>query len=121
RGNMVNNIYFRNSSVSTTIRGILNLDTAYSESSPFTNGDIFNPTIRNIYLDNVSATSSVTTTFPAFVISSDNSRAPIENVFYRNSTFYTTATFPSAFSSLKWFKNLVIDNVTFINKTTSTT
>lgn len=118
RGNMVNNIYFRNSTVTTTIRGILNLDTNYSEGSPFTNGDIFNPTIRNIFLDNVSATPTVNTAYPAFVISSDVSRSPIENVYYRNSTFYSTVTFPSAFSSLKWFKNLVVDNVTFINPTT---
>jgi polygalacturonase len=118
RGNMVNNIYFRNSTVTATIRGILNLDTNYSEGSPFTQGDVFNPTIRNVFMDNVSATPAVVTTFPAIVMSSDVSRSPIENVYYRNSTFYTTATFPSAFTSLKMFKNLVIDNVTFINNTT---
>jgi hypothetical protein len=30
----------------------------------------------------------------------------------------TVETFPSAFSSLKWFRNLVVDNVTFINPKT---
>jgi polygalacturonase len=117
RGGIVQDIYVRNSVVNQTIRGIVNFDTNYSESVKYPNADIFNPTIRNIYIDHVDAAPTVTTTYPAFVISSGVSRSPVENVYYRNSTFYTTATFESAFSSSgsKFFKNLVIDNVKYIN------
>lgn len=123
RGGMVENIYFRNSTMTQTIRGIVNWDSNYSESVPFTNSDVFNPTIRNVYIDNVNTTNTVTTTFPAYVISSAVSRSPIENAYYRNSTFHTTVTFDSAFSSNtnKFFKNAVIENVTFVNRTTGAT
>jgi polygalacturonase len=117
RGGVVHDIYARNSTVNQTIRGIVNFDTNYSEGAPFQNGDIFNPTMYNIYLDNVNTTSTVRTTYPAYVISSDVSRSPIENVFYRNSVFHTTVTFPSAFSNTRnrFFKNMIVDHVTFIN------
>jgi hypothetical protein len=73
--------------------------------------------IHNIYIDNVNATPSVTTSYPAFVIYSDVSRTPIQNVYYANSIFYTTSTFESAFSATiaKFFARLVIHNVTFVN------
>jgi hypothetical protein len=44
-------------------------------------------------------------------------------VYYANSVFYTTSTFESAFSATiaKFFENLVIRNVTFINPGTGAT
>lgn len=121
RGGTVHDIYMRNSTITQTIRGIVNFDTNYSEGAPFAQGDIFNPTMYNIYLDNVNAAPSVVTSYPAYVISSDVSRSPIENVYYRNSVFYTTSNFPSSFSNVrnKFFKNMVVDNVTFINPSTN--
>jgi polygalacturonase len=120
RGGIVQDIYVRNSTINQTIRGIVNWDSNFAESVPFTNADVFNPTIRNIYIDNVNAAATVSTTFPAYVISSAVSRSPIENTYYRNSIFYTTTTFESAFSSNtnKFFKNPVIENVKFINPST---
>jgi polygalacturonase len=120
RGGAVEEICVRNSVVTQTIHGIVNFDSNYTESVPFPDADIFNPTVRNIYLDNVNAASTVSTKYPAFVISSDVSRSPIENIYYRDSVFYTTATFEAAFSSTssKFFENLVIQNVTFINPST---
>jgi hypothetical protein len=84
---------------------------------------VFNPDIHDIYIDNVNATPSVTTSYPAFVIYSDVSRTPIQNVYYANSVFYTTSTFQSAFSATvaRFFENLVIDNVTFVNPGTRAT
>jgi polygalacturonase len=90
RGGIVQDIFFRNSTMTQTIRGIVNWDSNFAESVPFTNSDVFNPTIRNIFVDNVNTTSTVSTTFPAYVISSAVSRSPIENTYYRNSTFHTT-------------------------------
>jgi polygalacturonase len=120
RGGAVRDIYVRNSVITQTIRGIANFDYNYKEAVPIPNADIFNPTFQNIYLDNVSAAPSVTTSYPAFVIFSDVSRSPMTGVHYRNSVFYTSSTFPAAFSaaSAKFFKDLVIDNVTFINPAT---
>ncbi len=120
RGGVVQGIYVRNSIVTQTIRGIANFDTNYSESVRFPNADVFNPTIRGIYFDNVNAAPSVSTTFPAFVVSSSVSRSPTANVYYRDSVFFTTATFESAFSrsSNRFFANLVIQNVTFVNPAT---
>jgi len=120
RGGIVQDIFFRNSTMTQTIRGIVNWDSNFAESVPFTNSDVFNPTIRNIFIDNVNTTSAVSTTFPAYVISSAVSRSPIENTYYRNSTFHTTSTFESAFTTNtnKFFKNMVIENVRFINPST---
>jgi hypothetical protein len=122
RGGAVQDVYVRDSLVTQTIRGIVNFDSNYSESVPFPNADVFNPTIRNIYLDNVDAAPTVSTKYPAFVISSNVSRSPIEGVHYRNSTFYTTASFESAFSSTssRFFHDLEIDNVRFVNPVTQT-
>lgn len=121
RGGVVQDIYVRNSLVTQTIRGIVNFDSNYSESVPFPNADVFNPTIRNIYLDNVNAAPTVSTSYPAFVISSGVSRSPIDGVHYRNSTFYTTATFESAFTKTysTFFHDLDIDNVRFVNPETN--
>jgi polygalacturonase len=120
RGGYIRDIYVRNSTVRQTIRGLVNFDTNYAESGAPTDNDIFNPMISDIYVDNVSATPSVATNYPAFVIYSDVSRTPIQDVYYANSVFYTTSTFESAFSATvsKFFKNLVIRNVTFINPAT---
>lgn len=117
RGGVVRDIYVRNAVVTQTIRGIVNFDTNYAESGAPPDSDIFNPDIHNIYLDNVNATPSVTTSYPAFVIYSDVSRTPVQNVYYADSVYYTTSTFESAFSAAvaKFFENLVIRNVTFIN------
>ena len=123
RGGVVENIYFRNSTMTQTIRGIVNWDTNFSESVPFTNSDIFNPTIRNIFVDNVNTTNTVTTTFQPYVISSAVSRSPVENTYYRNSTFHTTSTFEAAFSNntTRFFKNFVVENVKLINPSTQAT
>lgn len=120
RGGVVQGIYMRDSTVDQTIRGIANFDTNYSESVPLPNGDVFTPTIKDIYLDNVSAAPTVSTSFPPFVVSSSVSRSPTANIYYRDSVFYTTATFESAFSkpSNRFFVNLNIQNVTLVNPVT---
>ena len=122
RGGVVRDIYVRNSTVTQTIRGIVNFDTNYAENNPPPDADVFNPDIHDIYISNVNATPSVTTSYPAIVIYSDVSRTPIQNVYYANSVFYTTSTFQSAFNATvaRFFENLVIRNVTFINPQTGT-
>jgi polygalacturonase len=120
RGGVVRDIYVRDSLVTQTIRGIVNFDTNYAEGGAPPDGDVFNPDIHDIYLDNVSAAPSVTTSYPAFVIYSDVSRTPLRNIYFENSVFYTTATFASAFSATvaRFFANLVIRGVTFVNPKT---
>lgn len=120
RGGVIQGIYVRNSAITQTIRGVLNLDTNYGESNPVPGGDVYNPVIRDIYLDNVNATPTVMTSYPAFVISSGVSRSPFTNVTYENSVFYTTATFPAAFAkpASRFFRHLTISGVRFVNPQT---
>jgi polygalacturonase len=119
RGGVIQGIYIRNSTITQTIRGVVNFDTDYGESDPVPDTDVYNPAIRDIYLDNVNATSTVTTTRPAFVISNADSRSPFENVTYENSVFYTPATFQSAFAGQgSFFSHLVISDVRFVNPQT---
>jgi hypothetical protein len=122
RGGVIQGIYIRNSTMTQTIRGIVNFDTNYGESDPIPDTDIYNPTIRDIYLDNVNTTSTVTTTRPAIVVSNASSRSPFQNVVYENSVFYTPATFASAFANpaVSFFENLRIANVRFVNPSTGT-
>jgi polygalacturonase len=122
RGGVIQGIYIRNSTITQTIRGIVNFDTNYGESDPIPDTDIYNPTIRDIYLDNVNTTSTVTTTRPAIVVSNASSRSPFQNVVYENSVFYTPATFASAFANpaVSFFENLRIANVRFVNPSTGT-
>jgi polygalacturonase len=120
RGGVVRDVYVRDSLVTQTIRGIVNFDTNYAEGGAPPDSDVFNPDIHDIYLGNVSAAPSVTTSYPAFVIYSGVSRTPLRNIYFENSVFYTTATFASAFSATvaKFFSNLVIRGVTFVNPKT---
>jgi hypothetical protein len=119
RGGVIQGIYLRNSMITQTIRGVVNFDTNYGESDPIPDTDIYNPTIRDIYLDNVNAAPTVSTTRPAFVIANGASRSPFQNVVYENSVFYTPATFQSAFAGEgAFFENLKIQNVSFVNPKT---
>jgi len=120
RGGVIAGIYVKDSTITQTIRGVVNFDTNYSESNPIPDTDIYHPVIRDIHLDNVNAASTVSTSRPAFVISNGVSRSPFLDVSYENSVFYTTATFPSAFAGTgRFFENLQIRNVRFINPQTS--
>lgn len=119
RGGVIQGIYVRNSTITQTIRGVVNFDTNYGESDPIPDTDIYNPVIRDIYLDDVNATPTVSTTRPAFVVSNGASRSPFQNVVYENSVFYTPATFGSAFTGEgAFFENLVIRDVRFVNPET---
>jgi hypothetical protein len=76
---------------------------------------VFNPTIRNIYIDNVNTPPTMTPGRTTFQMSSAASRSPVENVYYRDSEFYTTSTLEAAFSRNKNLKNFVVENVAYIN------
>ena len=89
----------------------------FSETVPFPKADIFNPTIRNVYLDNVNTSPTMTQAVDVPVLE-PTSRSPVENVYYRNSVFHTNETLQSAFNNNKNIKNLVVENVTYINPTT---
>lgn len=119
RGGAVQNIYMRDSTLLSAISGMVQFDGNFSETVPFPGADIFNPTIRNIFIDNVNTARTMTAGRTTFQMSSAASRSPVENVYYRNSEFYTTNTLAAAFSSNKNIKNFVVDNVTFINPNTS--
>jgi polygalacturonase len=118
RGGMVENIYLRDCLLNKAISGMAQFDGNYSETVPFPNADMFNPTIRNIYIDNVNTAPTMTAGKTTFQFSSAASRSPVENVYYRNSVFYTTNTLQAAFNSNKFIKNFVVENVKYINPTT---
>ena len=119
RGGVVQGIYVRNSTINQTIRGVVNFDDNNSESPAVADADVFNPVVRDIFIDNVNTAPTVATTFPAFVISNADSRVPFQNVVYENSTFQSPATFQSAFGGQgAFFHNLTIRNVQFVNPST---
>jgi polygalacturonase len=118
RGGAVENIYMRDSVLRTAISGMVQFDGNYSETVPFPNADVFNPTIRNIYIDNVNTPPTMTPGRTTFQMSSAASRSPVENVYYRDSEFYTTSTLEAAFSRNKNLKNFVVENVAYINPAT---
>lgn len=118
RGGAIAGIYLRDDTIEQTIRGLVNFDTGYSESSAQPDGDIFNPAIRDVYIDNVNAAPSVSTTYPAFV-SATQSRSPITDVVYQNSTFSTTSPFAASFTGHgAFFAGGQIRNVTFTDPVT---
>lgn len=119
RGGAISGIYFRGNTMTQTIRGILNLDTNYGESNPVPDGDVYNPVIRGVYLDDDSTTAAVTTTRPAIVVSNADAWAPFTGVVYENSVFDTPATLGSAFTGPgAFFRGLTISNVRFVNPQT---
>ncbi|HSZ39647.1 MAG TPA: glycosyl hydrolase family 28 protein [Trebonia sp.] len=119
RGGVIQGIYVRDSTMTQTIRGVLNLDTNYGESNPIPDTDVYNPVIRDIYLDDDNTTSAVTTTRAAIVVSNADAWAPFDNVVYENSVFYTPAAFQSAFTGEgAFFSHLTIRNVRFVNPQT---
>jgi polygalacturonase len=118
RGGYVENIYVRDSVLTSAISGMVQFDGNYSETVPFPNADVFNPTIRNIYLDNVDTAPGMTPGRTTFQMSSAASRSPVENVYYRDSEFHTTSTLEAGFRRNKNIKNFVVENVTYINPET---
>lgn len=115
RGGAVENIYLRHNLLKAARSAMVQLDSNYSETVSFPNADIFNPIVRNIYLDDVNTAPTMTPGKSTFQFSSAASRSPVENVYYRNSVFYTTSTLQGAFNSNKNIKNLVVQNVKYVD------
>jgi hypothetical protein len=97
---------------------MVQFDGNYPETVPFPNADVFNPTIRNIFLDDVDTAPDITPGRTTFLMSSAASRSPVENVYYRDSEFHTTSTLESGFSRNKNIRNFVVENVTYVNPST---
>jgi hypothetical protein len=53
RGGVVENIYLRDSVLENTTTSLVELNANYSETVPLPNADLFNPTIRDIFVDRV--------------------------------------------------------------------
>ncbi|MFG2926693.1 glycosyl hydrolase family 28 protein [Streptomyces sp. NPDC048305] len=121
RGGVVENIYMRDCSLEQASYGLVNVDGDYPETVPIPNADVFNPTVRNVYIDNVDTAPTMKAGKTTFVFSSAASRSPVENVYYRNSVFHTTSTLAAGFSKTKNVKNFVVQNVTYINPSTGAT
>jgi hypothetical protein len=118
RGGVVENVYVRDSLLKQALSGMVQFDANYSETVPFKNADVFDPTIRNVYLDNVDTAETMTPGRTTFQFSSSPSRSPVENVFYRDSVFYTTNTLESAFARNRNIKTFVVSNVRYVDPAT---
>jgi polygalacturonase len=118
RGGVVENIYVRDCLLERAISGMVQFDANFSETVPFPNADVFNPTIRNVYLDHVDTAETMTPGRTTFQLSSAASRSPVENVYYRDSTFYTSNTLESAFARNKNLKTFVVSDVRYVDPTT---
>jgi polygalacturonase len=115
RGGVVENVYVRDSLLERAISGMVQFDANYSETVPFPNTDVFDPKIRNVYLDNVDTAESMTPGRTTFQFSSSPSRSPVENVYYRNSVFHTNRTLESAFARNRNIKTFVVSNVRYVD------
>lgn len=118
RGGFVENVYVRHCLLRSAILSMVQFDGNYPETVPFPNADVFNPTIRNIFLDDVDTAPDITPGRTTFLMSSAASRSPVENVYYRDSEFHTTSTLESGFSRNKNIRNFVVENVTYVNPAT---
>jgi hypothetical protein len=118
RGGFVENIYVRDSVLERAISGMVQFDANFSETVPIANTDVFDPKIRNVYLDNVDTVPTMTPGKATFQFSSSPSRSPVENVFYRDSVFHTSSTLESSFSRNKNIKNFVVENVSYVDPAT---
>lgn len=120
RGGEIADIYVRNSRVNQTIYGLVRFEAAYGEDGAEPDGDVFNPIIRGVYLDNVNSAPSVSTAYPPFANSVTVARSPVADVSYTNSTFYTTSTLAQNFTppGSEFFSSLRIHRVTVVNRET---
>lgn len=118
RGGAIDGFYMRNSVLEQTKIAMVSLEGDFFEEQALPQRDLYDPTIRNIYLDNVNTVPTVTPGKTTFNFEAA-SRSPIENVYYRNSTFHTTATLSKPFDANKFIKNFVVENVQYVNPTTN--
>jgi polygalacturonase len=118
RGGFVEDIYVRDSVLERAISGMVQFDANFSETVPFPNTDVFDPKIRNVFLDNVNTVPTMTPGRSTFQFSSSPSRSPVENVYYRDSVFHTSSTLEAAFSRNKNIKTFVVENVRYVDPST---
>ncbi|MFL6121602.1 glycoside hydrolase family 28 protein [Actinophytocola sp.] len=118
RGGYVENVYVRHSLLRSATVSMVQFDGNYPETVPFPNADVFNPVIRDIYLDDVDTAPDMTPGRTTFRMSSAASRSPVENVYYRDSRFYTDSTLESGFSGNRNIRNFVVENVTYLDPVT---
>ncbi|MFJ3673310.1 glycoside hydrolase family 28 protein [Streptomyces sp. NPDC090106] len=121
RGGAVENVYLRDCVLEQASYGLAQIDSDYPETVPIPNADVFNPTVRGVYIDNVDTAPTMTAGKTTFIFSSAASRSPVENVYYRNSVFHTTSTLAAGFAKSKNIKNFVVQNVDYINPSTGAT
>jgi polygalacturonase len=118
RGGVVENIYLRDSVLENTTTSLVELNANYSETVPLPNADLFNPTIRDIFVDRVDTAPTVSPGKTSFSIPGAASRSPIENVHYRDSTFHTSSTLEAGFARTRNLRNLVVENVRYVDPDT---
>ncbi|MEU4654911.1 glycosyl hydrolase family 28 protein [Streptomyces sp. NPDC023723] len=121
RGGAVENIYLRDCLLERASYGVAEFDADYKETVPFPGADAFDPTIRDIHIDNVDTAPTMPPGRTAFSFPSGASRSPVENVYYGNSVFHTSSTLSAAFEKNKNIRNLVVDNVDYVNPSTGAT
>ncbi|NYI78582.1 glycoside hydrolase family 28 protein [Nocardioides panzhihuensis] len=118
RGGYVENIYVRDSVLERAIVGLVEFDANYRETVPFANTDVFDPKIRNIFIDNVRTTAAMPHGKTTFNFPSAATRSPVENVYYRDSVFHSSSTLLAGFRTNKLIDDLVVEDVTYVDPAT---
>ncbi|MFJ4621534.1 glycoside hydrolase family 28 protein [Streptomyces sp. NPDC088812] len=121
RGGAVEKIYMRDCLLEYAYYGVAEFDADYKETVPFPGADAFDPTIRDIHLDNVDTAATMPPGRTSFNFPSAASRSPVENVYYGNSVFHTSSTLSAAFTKNKNIRDLVVENVDYVNPATGAT
>ncbi|RKN07004.1 glycoside hydrolase family 28 protein [Streptomyces radicis] len=121
RGGVVENVHVRDCLLRQASFGLVEFEADYGVTPPSPEATVFNPTIRNVFLDRVDTAPTMTPGRTTFSFRSAASRSPVENVRYRDSTFHTASDLAAGFARNRNIKNLVVTGVTNVDPETGAT
>lgn len=123
RGGSIQNFYARDSVLENVNWSVIEFDANYSETVSMPNADVHDPTIRNVYLDGIRTSDALPATRnpQMFRFTTAVPRSPVANVHVRDTTIHSTQSPAAAFSGNKFIKDLVAENLQYLNRTTGVT
>ncbi len=119
RGGYIKNIYIRDVTLNAAKYALIQFDSNYSETVPVANKDLYDPTIKNIYIDHVASANNLEASKGLIDFASAASRAPVSNINIKNTTFYTAKSIANSFTNNKFINDLTLNNVQLINPSTN--